>query len=84
MNQPKHAMRTATVDLAKQLRTRIQPAAVVDAHGEEHEAASLIKSLHQSGGQPLHKAINAPAAPSAGAALTLSKELTGTLRKAQP
>ena len=39
---------------------------------------------HGSNQVPLHKAINAPAAPSAGAALTLSKELTGTLRKAQP
>lgn len=26
---------------------------IVDAHGEKHEAASLIKSIHNSGGRPL-------------------------------
>jgi hypothetical protein len=29
------------------------PAPITDAHGEKHEAASLIKQLHNTGGQPL-------------------------------
>lgn len=34
-----------------QVFTKAEP--IVDDHGEKHEAASLIKSLHQSGGAPL-------------------------------
>ncbi len=32
---------------------KASPPAISDAHGEPHEAAGLIKSLHQRGGVPL-------------------------------
>jgi hypothetical protein len=38
------------VDINKQ--EEVKP--VVDGHGEPHEAAGLIKGLHQNGGAPLH------------------------------
>lgn len=40
------------VDDPQALEKNDQPAAIVDDHGEAHEAATLIKSLHQSGGAP--------------------------------
>jgi len=49
------------VSLAKHLRTA--PATVIDAHGEQHETAGLIKALHQAGGAPLLPRPATPAQP---------------------
>lgn len=41
-----------TEDTDTELKKR-EPETIVDSHGEKHEAASLIKSIHSTGGAPL-------------------------------
>jgi hypothetical protein len=41
------------VSLRKLLKST--PSVILDDHGEPHEAAALIKSLHRSGGERLNK-----------------------------
>ena len=44
--------------LQKRIEENLNPPAIVDAHGDKHEAAGLIKSLHRMGGSPLMKGPN--------------------------
>jgi len=68
-----HKLQPQRVPLATLLRKHLRPApaAVVDGHGQRHEAAALVKAAHRGGGaplvpraqQPLQKVATAAAGP---------------------
>ena len=47
--------KTEDTPTAEPLRKAVEPQPIVDDLGDAHVAAGLIKSLHQTGGQPLRK-----------------------------
>ena len=53
-------MQSVRQELCLQCEKTVAPDAVLsievkDDHGKEHDVATLIKSMHQTGGEPLYK-----------------------------